>query len=70
MTNKNAELADLLPKWRESENPEDKQQLARYGKGDDLDKLKYDPEEYVRLAVSWERSFKEDCSSEGNPFRD
>lgn len=57
MTNKterlqNAELADLLSKWRESDDPEDKQQLARYGRDHDLDKLVGDPDDDVRYAIA------------------
>ena len=37
-------IADQLPEWRESEETQDKVQLAKYGRDSDLDKLEKDPE--------------------------
>lgn len=37
-------VADQLPAWRESEETQDKVQLAKYGRDSDLDKLEKDPE--------------------------
>ena len=47
-----SKLADKLPQWRESSEPEDKRKLAKYGRDRDLDKLVKDKYPSVRAAVA------------------
>lgn len=47
-----SKLANKLPEWRESDQPEDKRKLARYGRDKDLDKLVKDKYPSVRAAVA------------------
>lgn len=47
-----SKLADKLPQWRESDQPEDKRKLAKYGRDYDLDKLVKAKYPSVRAAVA------------------
>lgn len=46
------EIANLLPKWRKSNEELDKAKLARYGRDCGLDRLVYDEFRFVRQSVA------------------